>query len=258
MNRPRNCGFTLLEAALAVTLTVGLVGGALAFYRHVGDIRRSVLAQAEFAAAERGVMDRLTGELRSARAHSQMPMGIIGNNDRVDLMTVALPTALPWTDQEQEEFAPSHDVRLVGYRLKTYEDDDGEIRNDGLQRSCQYLLAEEVAEEGREILTEVVAPPVKYVRFRYHDGGGWVDAWPPQLADEEFVAGFADDAGAAAVLRGAGMPLAVEITLGGEPIPEDMATEDYLDQYETSRRVVHIPGSELASMGPLNRGGVNE
>jgi len=258
MNRPRDCGFTLVEAVLAVALTVGLMGGALAFYRHVGDVRRSVLAQAEFVAAERGVMDRLTGELRSARAHSLMPMGIVGNNDRIDLMTVALPTALPWTDQEQEEFTPSHDVRLVGYRLKTYEDDDGEMRNDGLQRSCQYLLAEEIAEEGREILTDVVAPPVKYVRFRYHDGEGWVDAWPPQLADEEFVEGLADDAGAAELLRRAGMPLAVEITLGDEPIPEDMPVEEYLTQYETSRRVVHIPGSNLASMGPLKRGGETE
>jgi len=258
MNRPKAHGFTLLEAVLAVTLTVALVGGALAFYQHVGDVRRSVLAQAEYAAADRGVMDRLTGELRSARAHSLMPVGIVGDNDRIDLMTIALPGALPWTDEDEDEVTPSHDVRMVGYRLKTYEDDDGEYHNDGLQRSCQYLLAEEMAEEGREILTEVVAPPVKFVRFRYHDGSGWVDAWPAQLADEEFLAELEAEPGAAAALRGAGMPLAVEITLGAEPMPDDMEAEDYLLEYPTSRRVVYIPGSKLGAMGPLARGGLDE
>jgi len=225
----RRTGLTLIEIVLAITLTVGLMTAALSFYQHVADVRADFggqLKAVRLTAARRAVMDRITDELRGAMVYQFLQFGLAGGPDNVQFMTAAVPGPSVWAVENilDEPARPEHDVQIVGYRLRIVEDANGDEVIAGLARIHQNIVAAETAEEGEGILSSLIAPQFKFVSFRYWDAevGEWIDSW---------------DSGE--------LPLAVEVVLGVEPLPEDLEPIDY--PFETFRRVVHVPGGAQAS-----------
>ncbi len=230
----RQYGFTLMEVMLAVTLTVGLVGSVFLFYDGVIDVREAVTETAEFASAERIIMDRITNELRSAMVYPFIRQGLWGDNEKMGFITVSLPGPVAWAVRKSTEDAipPEHDLQLVGYRLHIEEDEEGRPVTVGLERTEQKVLLTETAEEGEEIQAVLLTERIKFLRLRYlaqadpaADEQPWQDSW----RDE------------------GNLPLAVEIVLGAEPLPEGAEPDEY--PYQTWRRVVYVPGSVSSSGG---------
>ena len=225
-------GFTLLEVILAISMAVGLIAAVFAFYDRAVRVRSTVLNQVQWASMERHLMDRMTDELRSAIVYPFLSIGLEGATDQMTLMCTVLPGPAAWAVRTSDEdpIPPEHDIQLVGYRLRIYEDEDGLWHNDGLERTCQRILAAQTSEDVQVVTADLIAPDVHFLRLRYFDGAGWVDGW-----------------------GGGDLPLGVEITLGSEPKPDEMEVEDYLTLYPTWRRVVHVPASAVALGGTMVR-----
>ena len=224
-------GMTLLEVVLAVTLTVGVVCSATAFYRCALDVRSGLEAEMRVVEARRLIMDRITNELRYALVYKFLGLGVEGSAQQVRFVSATLPGPAAWAVRKPTEapIRPEHDLRLIGYRLRTYEDEQiGSLIVGGLERNCQKLLAVEVIEEGRTVESTLLTEHIKFIAFRYWQGGRWLESFSGDL------------------------PLAVEITMGTEPLPAETAVADY--PYATFRRVVYLPGAKKSSPGVIVRG----
>ncbi len=218
--RPGRQGFTLLEVILAISLTLALMAGVIGMYVYATRIRRMLSDDARRVAVQRRVMEQLTGELRSAIVHPFTRTGLSGGAQQVRLVTASLPSPAVWIESDATEPAATgeQDMQLVGYRLAEEEDETGDWVVRGLERTVQKTLAAPTAEEGEEIRVHLLSADVKFLALRYYRDGEWLDSW-----------------------GGGDLPLAVEIRLGAQPLPEDLAPADY--PYETFRRVVYLPGS---------------
>jgi hypothetical protein len=80
-----------------------------------------------------------------------------------------------------------------------------------------------------------------FLYFRYFDGGAWVDTWHSGSSS----------GGAGSTPQ---LPMAVEVTLGTSPVPEEMTLEDYLAQYPTFRREIFIPAGKRELSGTVIQG----
>jgi hypothetical protein len=225
----RRTGLTLIEVVLAITLTVGLMMSALSFYKYVADVREDFdgqLRSVRLTAARRAVMDRITDELRGAMVYVFLDFGLAGGPDSIQFMTAAVPGQSVWAVENitDDPTPPEHDIQLVGYRLRIVEDENGDEVVMGLERTYQGIVAAETAEEGEDIQASLLAPQFKFLAFRYWDSeaGDWVDSW-----------------------QSGTLPLAVEIVLGVQELPEDLEPMDY--PYATHRRVVFVPGGAQGS-----------
>ena len=239
-DRRARSGLTLLEVVIAIAMTVGLMSAALAFYQQVVDTRADFadeLGSIQATGVRRAVMDRITDELRTAIKYPFLEIGLSGQAMEMRFMTVALPGPAVWAagDITDEPIPPEHDIRWVGYRLRVSEDEDGMEFVEGLERTEQKVVSAEAAEEGEEIIGSLIAPQFKFVAFRYWDnaGGEWMESW-----------------------EGGTLPLAVEILLGAEELPEDIEPQEY--PYPTFRRVVYVPGGRRPFGGTTIIRGLNE
>ena len=244
----RQRGFTLLEVVLSISLVLGMMGGLLAFQSYALDVRKAVGEDARRIAAGRRVMDRMTAELRGASTSPFLGIGLRGQADQMQFITAAVPGAGSWIEPEPDAdpIPPEHDLRLVGYRLRTATDEqgrplldeDGNVVIEGLDRTSQKLLTAPRVEEGetlaevQQIEVSLVAPQFKFLRFRYWTGDTWIGAW-----------------------SGGDLPQAVEITLGVEPLPAEVDVEEYLQAHETLRRVVYLPAAAKPKEGAVRRRG---
>jgi hypothetical protein len=231
-------GLTLVEALLAITLAAGLMLAVLIFYDHVVGTRDEFtgqMTQVAITAARRAAMARMTDELRAAITYPFLQVGLSGQVGQMEFITTGVPGKVAWAVESisREPVEPEQDLRLVGYRIRYVENEDGDLVAEGLERTVQKVIAVRVAEEGEEIIGAVIAPEFKFLALRYWDNeaGEWLESW-----------------------EGGDLPMAVEIVLGIEPLPEDMEPADY--PYETFRRVVHVPGGQRAFGGSvIIRGG---
>jgi type II secretory pathway component PulJ len=223
--------FTLIEILLAVVLVVALMGTLLAFYRSSLEARADISRRMELLAAERILMDRLTNELRTALVYPFIQTGLDGSNDRMTFITATLPGPAVWTVRKITEDPPpaESDLQLVGYRLRVVEFEPGAFRAEGLERTCQKIIAVQTAEEGKEISVALLTSRIRFLNLRYWDGADWVTSW------------------------GGGLPKAVEVTLGEEPLPEGLLPEEY--PYATFRRVIYVPGASAGAAPRATVGG---
>lgn len=229
--RACNRGMTLLEVILAVALTVIVVGSAGAFYSNALTVRRSIEEQMQFAEATRLVMDHMTNELRSAMSYPFLNMGMEGRPDTATFICATLPGPSAWAVRKstEDEIPPTHDLRILTYRLRTHEDEEtGEEVIDGLERVTQKVMAAEIIEES-DLDSVLLTPLIRFVAFRYHRNGTWLESW-----------------------TGGDLPAAVEISIGAEPLPEEFEPIDY--PYSVFRRVVFVPGSSSSVRGSNVRG----
>lgn len=227
----RNRGFSLLEVALAVSLLVGFVGAMLALYSYAMDMREDLNRRMDVLSAQRLVLQHATNELRSAMMYPSVPFGMQGEDQQARWVCMQLPGPAAWAKRRvtEEPIPPESDIQLVGYRLGFEENEQGDVVISGLERTTQKVVSadvpeEESVEEGEEVEVVLLSPDIRYLRFRYYDGTSWAGTW-----------------------RGNTLPVAVEMTLGLKPLPEDMTHEEY--PYDTFRRTVYLIGSQEESRG---------
>jgi len=234
-----NAAFTLLEMVLAITIGLALASTAIWFYQHTGDVREDVTSHIEEVAARRLVMDRITNELRAAYTVPLLDLALQGTTDQMTFTTTALPGPTSWAVQgiAENPLPPEQDLRLVTYGLRIVEDEDGRQYIAGLETSVQKLInvavvqteeeAESTAltpaeeEEAQQVESVLLSPYVGFVRFRYWTGTEWSPEWAQQ-----------------------GLPQAVEVALGREPIEEGLTPEEYPG--ELAIRIVYLPGATAA------------
>lgn len=239
--RTHRQAFTLVEVVLAISLTLGLIGAALSFNHYVQTVKNDVLSDVEASTAQQRAMELMTCELRSAmvpmlsRPGAPPLFGMVGSNNEVAFLSTLVPGASAWLPPEQHtaEMPVQGDVQRVMYRIRYSE--EGAASNDGLERISQSALA---ADDDRSpAMVDLVAPGVHFLRLRYHVGdpasgqfsgvsdNGWVDTWQGAL------------------------PLAVEVTMGQNPLGEGQDVNEYLASNETFRRVVYLPGTTIEPLG---------
>ena len=237
-----NEGFTLLEVVLSVGLIVSLMGSAIWFTDHIASAREKIDKKTREIVSRRSLMRRITAELRCAMSMSRLGLGIDGRADSIAFVTTAVPGKSAWVERNilDQPVPPETDIRLITYRQAIREDEEGEEYVAGIERTCQKLLDAPEAEEGENIRVAMLTDKLKYLRLAYYDGQSWTNVWTP---DE-------------------GLPLAVEVTLGDEPVYEGETTameledeepEDYPGQ--ASRRLIHLPLSVMKTRGTVIRGG---
>jgi type II secretory pathway component PulJ len=228
----RLAAFTLLEVVIALGLSIGAIGASLGFYHHVMAVRSNIMQRADELSSERLVMTRLTNELRGSIFSPMLQIGLQGQSGQMKYVTTVLPSQAIWTDRSptDPQPVPQYDLQVVSYRLRNATDDMGRPMMDeqgntiviGLERTAQKTFSS-IASEGAEISVTLLSPNVKFISFRYFDGGNWRSAW-----------------------SGSDLPLAVEVTIGRTVLPEGMTAEEYPQYYETSKRVVYLPGGTKA------------
>ena len=231
---PHSLGFTLLEVVLAICIAIGLLLVAMTFYQQSTSLRGQLIDEAERLAAVRQVMDRLAADLRVAPKHDRV--GFTGDSNSLRFATTALPLAVGGLQTE---------LRRVAYRA-TYAGEGTNLAVSGLVRTEEPAvdfttssLAPALATTGGDTnapaasdpatpaavpaapaaATEPLTETVRYLSFRFWDGAAWRESW-----------------------SGVTPPPGVEVTLGFEPLPPDLA----LDQYpgEVFRRVIFLPAGQ--------------
>lgn len=237
----RRRGFTLIEVLLAISIAAAILLVVLFFYRQSEDLRANLLQATSRISAARLIMQRLTQELGAARVSATMPQGFTGGGDNLRFVKLDFPQASAWTLQTNMFAAPPASpspFHLVSYSLvQTTTNNPG--AGSGLLRSerawsgkvATFGLTNEddtLPTQGTTGATNGMAiEQLQYLRFRYYDGTNWLDSWSaPQL------------------------PIGVEVSLGVDPLPPEMAPEDY--PFEVYRRVIFLPGAaaSLAQAGP--------
>ena len=220
--------FTLVEVVLAISLAIGILVIALGFYQQAASLRGQIIEASVRLSTIRLLMDRLTADLRAARAHDWEGF----NGDTVSLRFVKSEALIPsgWTRNE-----PLSDLRLVSFGVTTGLDGTNTVVT-GLTRSERPALEPRqtrattttaplepvstnnaVNAANPAVATEPLTDVVKFLRFRFWDGAAWLDAWSDVVP-----------------------PLGVEVSFGLDPQPDDALPEEY--PFELFRRVIALPG----------------
>jgi hypothetical protein len=247
---------TLLELLLALGL-ITLVATMMFLFYDVSirsrEHGRRVIGESHLA---RVIAQRIAGEIRSANGFLVgVGPGVGGRAWQITLQTVVLPEREVYRRRSiREDPLPAQcDIRQVQYYL-AYDDEqshdypDGSIgpRPLGLVRAEVKTPFQTGLAEAREenINVDLLAPEVKYLRFRYFDGVDWLDRW-------DFSKGLGSGG------LGNSLPQAVEVTVGYAEMPPP-PEEDEIDfddselqpappepySPQTYTLVVHLPQAD--------------
>lgn len=219
----RESGFTLVEVILAISLAIGILVLALSFYHEASNLRRQLVVASEQVSTIRLIMDRLASDLRVARAHDWE--GFSGDSTSLQFVKCEVLPATAWTRSQ-----PATDLRLVTYGVATGLDGTNQLVL-GLTRSERPALefrqksSSVMSPESGEVISTNAAPVepltdvIRYLNFRFWDGTAWVDSWFDIVP-----------------------PLAIEVSFGLEPLPDDALPDEY--PFEVFRRVVALPSGQ--------------
>jgi type II secretory pathway pseudopilin PulG len=223
----RAAGFTLLEVVLAISIAAGILVVVLMFYHQTESLRSRLLDETSRLATMRLVMERFNSELASARLSGPYAQGLSGGSDNLQFVKLGFPG--PWdrtnAPPSQATISP---LRLVTYSLVLNTNNDADS---GLLRS-EVALSPTATTNSTLLLTNdpslglpsgptsrpngTVATQIQFLRFRYWDGSAWQEAWP-----------------------GPALPVGVEVSLGGDPLPPELSPDEY--PFELYRRVIYLP-----------------
>jgi len=237
----RRGAFTLVEVILAIAIATGLLVIALTFYRQATDLRGQILAESERISVVRLVADRLTADLRQAQPVEGDAESFAGGSGWVRFTRSSL--AVPSGHGTDGAITVGPDGVRVSYDTVTGPDGTNTAVL-GLDRTESPLSARPRAEKSMSAAAaiapldasslapvatnrpaELLTDQVRFIRFRFWDGGAWQESWTNQVP-----------------------PPGVEVVLGTEPLPDDATPETY--PYEQFRRVVVVPaGSARRSDG---------
>lgn len=209
--------FTLVEVILAIGIATGILVVALSFYQQAASLRGQILEASDRISAIRLLMDRLTSELRSARAHDWE--GFTGDAASLRFVKTEALSPSAWTRTQ-----PCTDLKLVTYGITTGLEGTNTIIT-GITRAERSVIelrqgraatALETAPSTNTVV-EPVTDAIRFLYFRFWDGTAWLDSWTDVVP-----------------------PFAVEVSFGIEPQPDDALPEEY--PFEVFRRVVLLPG----------------
>ncbi|NLX12237.1 MAG: type II secretion system protein [Phycisphaerales bacterium] len=264
----RRGAFSLLEVILALTLIIIMMSGVFGFFQTVLRSREEGSRATLDAMRARALLVSMVEEIRSvAPIVPGDGYGFRGKKDSITIVRLKLPENYSMQELSLRETPPpaQMDVERISYSLlwdDEYKDEEGVKWCHGLWRSLQrtfdpnpQFVLEDVQVAGEstedqgfqtEVVTgDLVAPEIKYVRFKYFDGAEWRDRWQvPFEEDAEDAAeteGLSEtnppvgggasgiDAGDIAGGRQGGhsgtgdyaLPQAVRITIGRERVDPD-------------------------------------
>ncbi len=215
---PRRSAFTVLEVVLAITIAIGILVVALAYYQQATTLRGQLLVESERLAAVRQVMDRLSADLRVAPVNNLI--GFTGDSNSLRFVTTGLPLS-PGVIES--------DLKRISYRT-TYAGEGTNLAVSGLtrvQEPALDLIAAPVAAPdmfaGDAALIvpedEPLTDAIRFLSFRFWDGTAWRDNW-----------------------SGITPPPGLEISLGFDPLPPELTPDLYPG--EIFRRVIFLPAGQ--------------
>ncbi len=224
-------GLTLLEVLISIALIALMLSVAVTFFWQTAEIRQQAQASADRTQLARQALAQMAGELRGCLGMDEVGFPVEqrlkGDRRSLTLLTTEIPAAQQYRFLAQDETPPpaQHDLTEVSYSLAVDTenlDDDGEPTVNGIVRTEKQTLNQYVIEEDDplQVRSELWAPELRYLEFRYFDGVEWDVKWD--------------------VSEGNSLPQLVMVTVGFEPIT--MQEFDNTD----------IAGSEL-SEDPLGR-----
>lgn len=247
-------GFTLVEVILAISIAIGILVVALHFYGQAVDLRSRLLEESDRISSVRLFLDRLTTDLRAAYAQPQV--GFTGDSASLRFVVTGVPHRANWNGPGRSRYGQGGietDLTVVQYgATHTLEGTNSIVT--GLTRTEHAFLEMPAATSasptnqfgsaqvpsGRNAAGSIhaagpaaessaspdprvpVFDAVRFLMFSFWDGTGWSDRWD-----------------------GSTLPAGVEVTVGGEPLPDGVDPLDY--PYEIFRRVVYLPGSRRTS-----------
>ena len=217
--------FTLLEVVLGISLAIGVMLVLLFFYQQAANLRAELVAEAEKIGTVRLVMDRITAELRTARAHAFYEGAFIGDAQFIQFIKTDDIPRSAWRSGERVTRAIT-DLKFVRYSASAqadgtnatiaalYRTEEPLIENRAPRASAGAVVLDDATPKVEEPLSDAI----RFVRFRYWDGKAWLESWD-----------------------GVGLPVGVEVNLGFEaPSTEEGAAALPEDVF---RRVVYLPGA---------------
>ncbi|MDB4530847.1 GspJ family type II secretion system protein [bacterium] len=248
--------FTILEVMLAIVITTGLLATAMYYYQQTARFRNDLLEETERISSARLILDRLSAELRCSLHHPAHRIGFKGGSDWIEFLKTSVPSRASWRIQTESDPTPYPETgyRLVRYELLKKPILEGLMDNEANQKMVERNTSQSAVEPGvtdealaslmqgdainrteRRLLTAkastnnivevrinplIITERLKYLKFRYLNGGAWMDTWPgPQL------------------------PLGVEVSLGIEPLTSTKLFEEYTNH--VFRRIIRIPSSAV-------------
>ena len=211
-------GMTLVELLLALGLIVLVSAMMFQFYEQTlrsRDRGTQVMTDHKLA---RTIAGMIAEEIRSANGFvTNLGPGINGDDRTISIQTVALPDKALFLQRSiKDEPLPGEcDIRHVQYYL-AYDEEDAQYEySDGRQAAAPMgLVRREIRTLNQPVIDEtrsqtvdldLIAPEMKYIRFRYFDGVDWVDKWD---IGRDMEGGL-----------GNSLPQAVEITVGYTELP---------------------------------------
>jgi type II secretory pathway pseudopilin PulG len=226
LNGRRSAGFTLIEVILAIVIALAILVVVLHFYQQATNLREQVIAETEKVGAARLLMDRITGELRSALPEWSLAPAFIGSSNTIQFIKADVPAFTSWSGAALGRAnLPNTDLRRIQYRLLSSEG----TNIAGVLRSEEALLVQRrlsVADEPgqtNDMASAASAPileEIRFLQFRYWSGTNWQDSW-----------------------NESGCPPGVEISLGSDPVTNGMDLAEYPG--ELFRRVVYLAANAL-------------
>jgi len=219
-NSPKRA-FTLVEVILAISIAIGILVVALSFYQQAASLRAQILEASNRISTIRLLMDRLTSELRSARAHDWE--GFTGDAASLRFVKTESLSPTAWTRTQ-----PYTDLKLVTYGVATGFEGTNTIITGITRTESSVVEVRQVraaspmdVASSTKIVIEPLTDAIRFLRFRFWDGTDWLNSWNDIVP-----------------------PFAVEVNFGSEPQPDDALPEEY--PFELFRRVILLPGGREA------------
>lgn len=215
----RRRAFTLLEAILALSLTIMLMSGVYGFYVTMMKARYAAVDSMKDVLLMRALLEQMAEEIRhSTDIVPGDNVGLRGDKHSLTIVRLALPDIYAFGDYDPtvaSSLPPGQeDLLRVTYQLlwdDELEDPDGTKTCHGLFRTFQrtfdpnpsfQISAESVdgveknsgldlgIEQDLQVPKpegELFAPEVKYLKFEYYDGAVWRDRWQtsPEVSTDE-------------------------------------------------------------------------
>ena len=234
---PRRSAFTLIEVLLAIGLATALLLVALSFYQQAANLRTQILQASQNLAALRLTLDLLSNDLRSALPNSPIPF--IGGPSSIEFARLSPPTlgrasTNPPSAFQKLALTPLFDSSSTNLSVQalllsispitpaitpTFSNpslSNSPPESDSLPNFSASLLPDPPDPSQVAPSNSPAQLPVRFLHLRYWNGFAWQDSW------------FAP-----------APPRGVEITLGLDPLPDDLTPDKY--PFDAFRRVVLIP-----------------
>ncbi len=228
---------TLVELLLALGLVTLVCGMMFEFYNACLRSREFGTERMLDSQLARVVVMKIAEEVRGANGFvTSVGPGITGDDRMITIQTVAMPAKSLFLRRSIKEAPPPAecDVRQVQYYLG-YDEDETFTYPDGKEAAAPlglvrremrtFFQAAILENKTQSVDLDLLAPEMRYVRFRYFDGIDWTDRW--EIGKE--VEGK----------MGNSLPQAVEITVGYTALPPK--EEDELDLEEDPDLIPSVP-----------------